>query len=267
MTRVGRVWVVVVAAVLVLTPRLAASSAEGVVAPPGQLVTVRVCTYNGFSRRLGGCTRDMRHEGLVSNAFLCSVVVHAQRPAVLRGNLSFGGHVVYAVTFGRVSAGTWKYFLSDNLKGALPLPGGNWRCGFSFGTVNVQAAFSSGGPTGPVVDMAVCSLGDTTTSGSLVTCKGDESGKPFPTSPGHPLLCSGIFVGQQKKPWSLDLVPTSGSQPPVPQQHPPLRFPFFEVYNDLGSLSAGGWACRFSANGVAIAVVRFTVAPSRHDPR
>jgi hypothetical protein len=203
----------------------------------------------------------MRHEVLVSNAFLCSVVVNAQRPTVLRGNLSFDGQVVYAVTFGRVSAGTWRYFITDNLKGALPLPGGNWRCGFSFGTVNVQAAFSSGGPTGPVVDMAVCSLGDTTTSGSLVTCKADESGKPFPASPGHPLLCSGIFVGQQNKPWSLDLVATSGSQPPVPQQHPPLRFPFFEVYNDLGSLSPGGWACRFSANGVAIARLPFTVAP------
>jgi hypothetical protein len=188
----------------------------------------------------------MRHQVLVSNAFLCSVVVNAQRPTVLRGNLSFDGQVVYAVTFGRVSAGTWRYFITDNLKGALPLPGGNWRCGFSFGPVNVQAAFSSGGPTGPVVDMAVCSLGDTTTSGSLVTCKADESGK---------------FVGQQNKPWSLDLVATSGSQPPVPQQHPPLRFPFFEVYNDLGSLSPGGWACRFSANGVAIARLPFTVAP------
>jgi hypothetical protein len=151
---------------------------------PGTFSKLRVCSSTAFSRAQRRCTKDERGTPLVSNRISCSVDLSVRRPNVLRRQWLYEGQPVAFAPLRIGERGRWSFWINENLKINLPLPGGRWACSYSFGSAKVKASFTSAGPVGEIVNTAACRLENTLVHGNgLRVCRSDESATPMqPTS-------------------------------------------------------------------------------------
>src|SRR5262249_45008969 len=156
-------------------------------APPGSFHDLRACSYSTFSRALNRCTKREQDSPITSNKVICSATLVARRTVTVRERWFFDGELDYAFKPTVFGPGTHPIWITYDLRTALPVPGGTWRCEFGLGTTTAGLTFQSGGPTGKVIDTSVCRgerrLGRT-------RCITDDSVAPIPTS--TTILCEGI---------------------------------------------------------------------------
>jgi hypothetical protein len=227
------------------------SGRDGGVAP-GTLSNLRVCPYEGFSRSQGRCTKDFRGRTLKSNRFVCSVDVSLRQPARLHDRMTYGGQIQYASTR-LLSPGVTRWWISTDIFLSHPLPGGAWGCAFSVGARRLAAVFESGGPSGPVVDLTVCSAKTAIDS----VCPSDQSESISSTDS---VVCNAVFVGQRGKLASIDLL--SGGAELFTSQGYVVGAPVWIAYQEFISPSGSGvgdYACGFSVNGTRLAEKPFKV--------
>ena len=169
----------------------------------------------------------------------------------------YDGATVYQFTTTTIGPRRSSAWIAENV-GTQPLPGGAWSCEFSFGAAHTGASFRSGGPTGAVVDTAVCAASDSILYGSnhsLRVCKSDESGTPI--APTDRIVCAAVFVKAGGKD-QIELI-SGGANAGRP-------FPFiaraplwvaWATFAPLdpapdGAFAPGSYTCRFSSNGASV---------------
>jgi hypothetical protein len=227
------------------------------VSPPARFQDFRVCAYEAFSKAQSRCMRDQKATPLVSTRFGCSVDYAVRRPGVLRARMSYGGDLVYQFTSRTIYPGrrVRTVFISENL-GTTPLPGGSWRCDFSFGAARAGAAFRSAGPTGKVIGASVCPGEETLLYGSrpIRVCRSDESARPLRST--DEIVCSGVYVKARSKALKIQLL-SAGTDIAEPLEDiidAPLWIAWGVFMADpaIGKFAAGDYVCRFSLIGVPV---------------
>jgi hypothetical protein len=248
---------------LLLLGATAASALTGVAlaegafsqASPATLDKLRVCTYESFSRSQARCSKDRRADVLRSNRFACSADVLLRRPARVHARMTYRGQLQYAYTTRLLAPGPSHWWIATNIKMNQPLPGGTWGCDFSVGRTRLAAAFRSGGPTGPVVDLAVCPVTEALQTGPLLICSSDRSAS---IRSNDPIICNGVYVGQRGKTDRIDLL--SGQAMLAAGRAGYVDAPVWIAYQQFSAQPAGDYSCGFSVDGTRLAEKPFRVA-------
>jgi len=167
--------------------------------------------------------------------------------------MTYGGQTQYA--YAKVlPPGSSRWWIDTNIRTNQPLPGGNWGCDFSIGPVRLAAAFRSGSPTGPAVDLAACPATEALRAAGLLICPSDRS--PSIQS-GDSILCNGVYVGQRGKIESIDLL--SGGAEVVATQGYRIDSPVWIGYQLFTGRSAGSYSCGYTTGGTRLAEKSFQV--------
>jgi hypothetical protein len=232
--------------------------------PPGHFSHLRVCAYPAFSLAEKRCTRDQRTRTLVSSKFACSVDLRADRPQRLQARMTYEGTPVYGYTTRVLARDSWSLWISENV-GSTPLPGGRWRCDYSFGSARAGVAFRSGGPRGEVIGASVCDAKDSLfyAHHKIRVCKADESPRPIRAT--RLILCSAVFVKVEGKTGEVQLLAggTDAAKPDIEKIPAPLSIswtPFAPAAPAAdGTFPAGDYVCRFSVDGAAVVEKLFRV--------
>jgi hypothetical protein len=169
--------------------------------------------------------------------------------------MTYGGQTQYTFTTRVLPRGPSRWWIATNIKMNQPLPGGDWGCDFSVGPVRLAAAFRSGGPTGPVVDLAVCPATKAIHLGTLLICPSNESAS-IPST--ESVVCNGVFVGQLGKMGSIDLL--AGGAEAVAGGSYRVRAPIWIAYQRFSAQPVGDYSCGFSVDGTRLAEKPFRVA-------
>jgi hypothetical protein len=231
------------------------TSAELTQRPPATLSNLRVCPYESFSHSLHRCTRDFRASVLTSNRFACSIAVLLRRRVQIHGRLTYEGLTQFTATSGALPPGSYRSSIATNIKMNQPLPGGAWACAFSVDGVRRTAAFRSGGPTGPVVDLVACPAAHAIHVGLELICPSDQSSS-IPSSDF--VVCNGLYVGQRGKTESIDLL-SSGTIIAAGLDNL-VDAPVWLAYQRFNPQAAGDYSCRFSVRGAPLADKTFRVS-------
>jgi hypothetical protein len=246
-----------VAAILILAVGAAGAASQVTrveAEPPASFSILRVCAYPAFSLARKRCTRDQRAGILVSSKFACSAAIRVGSPHRLHAWMTYEGTVVHQFTTRVLSRGLWDLWISENV-GSTPLPGGRWKCGFSFGSVHIGASFRSGGETGPITGAAVCDARHSLfyAHHRIRVCERDESHRPIRPTPR--ILCSAVFVKQAGKTGEAQLLSggTHAATPDVEEIHSPIGI-WWTAFAPAApaadrTFAAGDYVCRFSLNG------------------
>jgi hypothetical protein len=203
---------VLIAAVLATSLTAGMTGQAGAGPGPDRLVDLRVCGATTFSRVENRCTRDERRLPITSNRISCSVTLVSQHSGAWLVRFTFGGHVEPWTRGGTISKGSSRLTYKTNIGINLPVPGGNWRCEFAFGSAHASVAFTSGGPTGEIVDTAVCPRSDVLSFGSKRTekrCAKDDSGTPLPVS--QRIYCSAVYAHPASKTARIEFLRADGT--------------------------------------------------------
>jgi hypothetical protein len=220
---------------------------------------LRVCGATSFSRSQSHCTRDERRLHITSNRISCSVTLFAKEPGVWRTRFTYDGHVDPWTTGGKVVVGTNLLWHNTNVGTNLPVPGGSWGCEFSFQTTKAALAFKSGGPTGQIVDAAVCPASDVLSRHALRRCAKDNSGTPLPGS--ERIYCSAVYAHPTSDTAKIEVLTADGTlikttnlrigKPTVSQG--------FGFVNSSKLKSHGRYLCRFTLGNGTTVVKRFRI--------
>jgi hypothetical protein len=227
---------------------------------PATFRQLRVCAYEAFSIRNGVCTRDQRHEALTSTRLVCSVRVIAHAYARLRVQWTYDGQRL-KVLWTYVHPGVQDRWMKLDSGGpSMAMPGGPISCDFSIGRVHSTAALISGGPTGRVVDIEVCSGAYTFHYGSFAVCRSDQGSAPIPAHPS--IVCNGIFPNETGKKASVDIVAIAGSPAIPPGIEKVLDGPLVQWYREIpgDQFQPGPYECRFLLDGVVVGDEPFEIS-------
>jgi len=173
---------------------------------------LRVCGATAFSRKESRCTHDERRLRITSNRISCSATLVVRRPGSWRVRFSYQHHVAPWTRGGTVSVGANHLWHNVNIGTDMPVPGGNWRCDFSFGPKIASIVFRSGGPRGEIVDTAVCSEAHVLSFGSRQRdkrCGQDNSTTPF-VDPQR-IYCSAVFAHPASNHAMIELLGPQGN--------------------------------------------------------
>ena len=228
---------------------------------PGVFRNLRVCASTDFSRAQHRCTTDQRETPIVSNRISCSVDIVVRRTSVVRGQILYRGGVAHTIGPTLLRPGTYPAWIYENVKIDQPLPGGSWRCEFTLGSARTDVAFTSGGPEGDVVNVAVCGRQTTVrheTSG-LILCRKDDSTAVLPAS--EPVRCSATFAGVPGKVALLEIVRRGVRRTSVDfVVGSTIWLGTVQLRPSEGAtLQPGSFACRFSLDGEIVAEKPFAV--------
>jgi hypothetical protein len=227
--------------------------------PPAVFRNLRVCSSTAFSRLDGRCTKDERRIPLVSNRISCSVDILVRKPGLLRWRFVYEGEGT-PLRQRFLAPGTHDYWINEDLGIDQPLPGGHWGCAFSFGGAAIQASFTSGGPTGRIVDTAACREANLLVRGGYRACRTDESAAPIPAT--NSIWCFGVFAGATTMDVELQIVSNERI----------LRSISFIVGGPIWAgwvhltappgenIAPGSYACRFSLDDGTVSEKPFEIA-------
>src|SRR5207244_913948 len=133
------------------------ASPAGALASPPRLTKFHVCGYPAFRKATHECVRDQRGTpSFSSNLFACSVHAVFDAPLQHRWRFTYNGEVVHTFPVHTDDAGSWDFAIRTRIITDVPLPGGRWRCELRIGSARISGELTSSGPTGAVVDIAVC---------------------------------------------------------------------------------------------------------------
>jgi hypothetical protein len=201
---------------------------------------------------------------LVSSKFACSVTFRVRQSKRLHARLTYEGKTVYQYTTRLLGKGVCDSWISENI-GSTPLPGGPWKCRFSFGSAQAGASFRSGGPTGAVIGAAVCAARHSLIYAHrrIRVCKSDESTRPIRTTTR--ILCSAVFVKQVGKMAEVRLLSggNDAATPDVGRVPAPVSISW-TIFSPAtpaadGTFAAGEYACLFSVNGISVVEKPFQI--------
>jgi hypothetical protein len=169
--------------------------------------------------------------------------------------MTFAGATQYAYTTRILPPGRSRWWIATSLKLDQPLPGGAWGCSFAIGRRRLAASFRSGGPTGRVVDLAVCRAVHALRSGAASICPRDESGTPFLATDA--IVCNGVLVGQQGKTEAIDLA--AQASPVIAGTRVRITTPVFIAFQLFDHGHTGDNSCVFLVDGTQLTERTFTV--------
>ncbi len=249
----------------VLGLALGAHGAPGTAAvQPNTFQEVRVCAYEAFSLRQQRCTRDQRTQLLVSSRFGCSVIFDVRQRATFREQMVYEGQKVTGL-MRTLPPGSYGYWMAASTYSTLPNPGGRWRCLFSLGAVRTSVSFRSGGPTGAIVDTAICRFyAALVRRDGFPDCQTDESLMPIPPTKG--VICQALYPLDAGKTAEIDVHTTN--EPGFGRSHSLIvRGPLWKAYavlraSDAGpgsSLPPGDYVCRFKLDGALVGEKAFQI--------
>jgi hypothetical protein len=221
---------------------------------------LRVCGATTFSRSQSVCTRDERRLHITSNRISCSVTLFAKQPGIWRTRFTYDGHVDPWTTGGKVAAGTSHLWHNTNVGTNMPVPGGTWRCEFSFQSTKAQLVFKSGGPTGQIVDAAVCPASAVLSSGhALKRCAEDNSGKTLPGS--ERIYCSAVYAHPTSDTAKIEVLTADGATVKTTNLRigKPTVSQGFGYVNPSKLKSSGRYLCRFTLGNGTTVVKRFRI--------
>jgi hypothetical protein len=247
---------VLVAVLLTATVAAGFTVSAGAGSTGDQFTQLRVCGATTFSRSQNRCTHDERRLRLDSNRISCSVTLVAQHPGTWQARFSYAGHVDPWTRGGTVAKGTTQLAFKTNVGINMPVPGGSWRCEFSFGSATTSLGFKSAGPAGEIVDAAVCTRPDVLSFGPNNTearCAKDDSGKPMLAL--HRIYCNAVFAHPATTAATIQLLGSDGtvlSTSNLTIGRPTISQGFLSIDPALVS-TAGGYICRFQlADGISL---------------
>ena len=221
-----------------------------------RLERVRVCGAGGLDRLAGECKSDESGKPIVSSALNCSASAQGEAGERFSGRFFYRGQAfpAYGTSVGSARRGLYIFLTT----GPNPMPGGSWACELRVGQERVRKAFRSGGPTGPILHLAVCRTSRTVPAGPVKVCRRDESGTPF--QPTDTVTCSAVFAGGKGKLAAVEFL-RQGREAFSGDFELPLPVtaagPFIRP---APKLQTGSWACRWSLAGRVLAVKQFRIA-------
>ena len=119
----------------------------------------------------------------------------------------------------------------------------------------------SGGETGAVIGVAVCSATDTVTFGALHACGRDESVNPLPATGA--IVCSALFPQQTGRTLEVKILSgaSDAAKPYADTIDAPIwsESPTFKPVAPQSTFPAGDYVCRISLNGVTVAEKPFSI--------
>lgn len=242
------------------------SAAERVptrVAGKAKLSELRVCTSTAFSRSQSRCTKDERMIALLTNRITCSVKVVIVGRATIRGHITYNRHVAYELKPIPLRDEKTHVWMNENIKINQPLPGGSWGCVFTLASARAAVSFTSGGPTGPIVDTAVCGPTNTATFGvsGFRFCLSDQSGAPLAAT--NPVYCSAVYPDDTGHSATIDIT-FQGRSLATPVNFSLdgtllLGYAYYQVPGGQ-NLQPGDYSCRFSLDGTLVTEKPFQIA-------
>lgn len=249
---VGLAVAVAAAAPPLVKPALPGSPASAL----KRLESVRVCGLGALDKPAGVCTKDESGKPIVSSQLNCSARAQSEAGERFVGRFLYRGQpfLAYGTSLSGRRKGVYIYLTA----GPNPIPGGAWSCELQVGPERIRKAFTSGGPTAPILYVAACRSSRTVAAGAVRVCRRDESGAPF--SATESVVCSAVFVGAKGKLARIDFLREgkeafSGDfQLPLPVTAAGPRL------DPDPKLKAGKWACRWSLAGRVLAVKQFRIA-------
>jgi hypothetical protein len=161
-------------------------------ASPASLTNFRVCSSTVFSRRQQQCTRNEAGRPIVSNRITCSATLVARRKTEMRARWYYEGRLVYTFSPSTFYPDVHRPWINWYQQTSLPLPGGTWRCEFKAGALTSGITFTSGGPTGTVVNATVCSGERAVRQSGYAWCRSDDGAAPIARTDS--VVCGGTFL-------------------------------------------------------------------------
>jgi len=218
---------------------------------------IRVCAYEFFSKRLGRCTRDQRRQVIYSSQVVCSaaLVDPYTRVRVAMGWRYAGGSIWSGSLVGRGKT-VWTTF---SLGGPFPLPGGEYRCRLAVGNTSKVSVVRSSGPTGEIVDTAICDYRRSHIHFGNRSCLEDDDGRSV--TPGSGVVCNAAFVKVTGRQATISLL-TADGQNAAPPYSFVVRTPLYWAYESSGRgrLPSGQYRCQFVLDGVVKGEKSLTIA-------
>ena len=229
--------------------------------PAAKISNLRVCSSTAFSKRLGRCTKDERSTPIVSNRITCSVALTVARTSKLRQWMRYEGQLV-PYPSNSVQPGRWTFWINQDYKINLPVPGGAFECGFAIAGKKITAAFTSGGPKGDVVNTAACTDENTIPYGDGRVCRSDQSASPLPAT--DRLQCYAMYPMATGKVARIAVVSGTDVLDEISfTPDSPLWYGWISVDSPSGgTFAAGRYACQYFLDGVLVAEKPFDVLGS-----
>lgn len=208
---------------------------------------IRACAYEAFSKRLGRCTRDQRGQVVYSSQVVCSAALADPNTTVrVAMGWRYGGGSIWSGSLVGRGKTVWTTF---SLGGPFPVPGGDYRCHLGVGNTTLVSVIKSGGPTGEVVDTAICDYRRSHMHFRNRSCLQDDDGRSV--TPGSGVVCNAAFVKVTGRKASIRLLDASGRN-----VAPPYSFvvssPLYWAYESSGPrrLPSGEYRCQFVLDGM-----------------
>ena len=170
----------------------------------------------------------------------------------------------YRLTYGPGSTSQW---IKEDVSSGQPLPGGIYACSLTAGTTHATAAIRSNGPTGAIVDVAVCLGAHAKRIGThkdFAVCPRDESGAPLVGAPTANVVCSAVYPNAVGRHASISIlhdgvplgdVTTFTIDAPITLGYAERPYPA-----GLVPLQPGAYSCRLTVNGFPTVDKPFTVS-------
>ena len=138
------------------------------------LSDMRACAYEAFSKRLGRCTRDQSAQVVYSSQIVCSAAL-ADPQTTVRAEMGwrYGGKSIWKNSLVGRGRTVWTTF---SLGGPFALPRGEYHCNLGVGSTTLVSVIRSSGPTGEVVDTAICDYRRSHMHFGNRTCIQDDEG-------------------------------------------------------------------------------------------
>jgi hypothetical protein len=236
------------AAVAVALASCAGGSPEG-------LSDLRVCGGEAYDEGAEECSEDQRTRPLKSSTVYCSAKVRADEGERVKGRLLHEGEPLPSQA-ARLPADADTFFVNFYV-GRGSIPRGTWACELSLGSEKLTASFESAGPTGSIVNVAVCRTADVEPQRPI--CPEGESGAP--PGPNDSVTCSATVVGAKGAVVDAEVF-YEGRKTGISEQQE-IPSPVMPVYVRLEgeqNLPEGDYACRFSLAGERIGEEDFSIA-------
>jgi hypothetical protein len=238
---------------LTLAVAVAVASCAG--GGPEGLSDLRVCGAEAFDERNEECSEDQRTQRLESSTVYCSVKVRADEGQRVKGRLRHEGEPLPSQT--ATLPADAETFSVNFYVGRGSIPRGTWACELSLGSEKLTASFESGGPVGPIVNVAVCRTADVDPEG--------ERGAPL--APNDSVTCSATVVGAKGAVVDSEVF-YEGRKTGISDQQEipsPVMPVYFRLEGEQG-LPEGDYACRFSLAGERAREEDFSIASERQAP-
>jgi hypothetical protein len=217
-----------------------------------RLANLRVCPEEDFSPAKKRCLTDRRNQNRAWRRFVCSVDAYTVRSILVTATITYGGVTQQAFQARLPRRGRWVWSIDPAAATQFPLPGGTWGCHFRLASQRLSATFSSDGPSGALVNLAVCEAGRPTGGNRRRICDSDHSAQGIP--PRHFVACNGAYLGQQRRNERVDLVFPDGEV--VRGGSYRIDRPVWlswQWFGAGGGLRPGAYRCRFVLDGAVVA--------------